>query len=98
RSVGIPITVSEWVGDADAARVAAARVGYPVALKVASSTIVHKSDVGGVVLGLTSDAEVDEAFTEMAARLGDAMHGAFVQRMEPPGLEVIVGVTQDPLF
>ena len=60
--------------------------------------VVHKTDVGGVALGLDSRDAVQRAFDEMHARFGDAMDGAVVQRMAPPGLEVIVGVTQDPLF
>ena len=86
----------------EAAR-AAAEVGFPVAVKLLSSTITHKTDVGGVVLGLHSTKEVEEAFRHIRERLANAgreaeMDGVIVQRMIPEGVEAIVGVTQDPSF
>jgi len=86
----------------EAAR-AAAEVGFPVAVKLLSSTITHKTDVGGVVLGLHSTKEVEEAFRQIRERLANAgreaeMDGVIVQRMIPEGVEAIVGVTQDPSF
>ena len=87
------------VADTPAAAAAAAeRVGLPVALKAASGAVLHKSDVGGVVLGLTTPDDVRAAFADMRARLGDAMGSALVQHMVEPGVEVIVGVVADPLF
>jgi len=85
------------------AAAAASRLGFPVAVKLASSTIVHKTDVGGVALGLTSEKEVEKAFTDMKTRLAEMgrqteMEGVTVQRMVTEGIEVIVGVTQDPSF
>ena len=82
---------------------AAAEVGFPVAVKLLSSTITHKTDVGGVVLGLHSTKEVEEAFRQIRERLANAgreaeMDGVIVQRMIPEGVEAIVGVTQDPSF
>jgi acyl-CoA synthetase (NDP forming) len=59
---------------------------------------VHKSDVGGVVVGLTDEDAVRGAFVEMHERLGDAMGGAIVQETAARGVETIVGVTQDPSF
>jgi acyl-CoA synthetase (NDP forming) len=59
---------------------------------------VHKTDVGGVRLGLPSADAVVAAFDEMTAALGDAMGGAVVQAMVPAGVETIVGVVQDPSF
>jgi acetyl coenzyme A synthetase (ADP forming)-like protein len=81
----------------------ASRLGFPVAVKLASSTIVHKTDVGGVALGLTSEQEVKNAFTDMKAKLAEMnrqaeMEGVTVQPMVIGGIEVIVGVTQDPSF
>jgi len=82
---------------------AAVEVGFPVAVKLLSSTITHKTDVGGVVLGLHSTKEVEEAFRQIRERLANAgreaeMDGVIVQRMIPEGVEAIVGVTQDPSF
>jgi len=82
---------------ADAATAAAERMGFPVVLKAAGESIVHKSDVGGVRLGLGSIADVHAAFQEMSSRLGAAMSGAVVQRMVA-GVETIAGVVSDPTF
>jgi acyl-CoA synthetase (NDP forming) len=68
-----------------------------VALKAVGSTILHKSDVGGVRLDLKSPEEVAEAYTAMAGHLGEAMEGAIVQSMLR-GVELIAGVVSDPLF
>ena len=73
-------------------------LGFPVALKAAAPELVHKTDVGGVRLGLTSDRAVRTAFAEMRAALGPRMGGAIVQPMAPPGVELIVGINHDPTF
>jgi acetyl coenzyme A synthetase (ADP forming)-like protein len=87
---------------AEAAAVAS-RMGFPVAVKLASSTIVHRTDVGGVALDLMSEKEVEKAFNNMKAKLRamgreTEMDGVIVQRMMTGVTEVIVGVTQDPSF
>jgi len=92
-----------WVGSADEAAEAANSFGFPVALKLASSTITHKTEVGGVILGLQSEEAVRDAFEVVRERLRAAgrleeMEGAVVQEMVPGGVEVIVGLTQDPSF
>jgi acyl-CoA synthetase (NDP forming) len=69
-----------------------------VALKAASPELLHKTDVGGVRLGLKTRPQVAEAFSQMAAELGDAMGGAVVQRMVDPGVETIVGVVHQENF
>jgi acetyl coenzyme A synthetase (ADP forming)-like protein len=98
RGLGIPTVDARRVHDPDQAQAAADELGYPVVLKVGSPDVVHKTDVGGVALGLGSAGALRAAFLDMQERFGAAMGGAIVQRMAPPGLEVIVGVTQDPLF
>jgi acetyl coenzyme A synthetase (ADP forming)-like protein len=85
------------------AAASAAKIGFPVAVKLDSSTITHKSDVGGVVLDLNSRDEVRQAFSDIKAKLGkigrqDEMQGVVVQKMVKEGIEAIVGVTQDPAF
>jgi acetate---CoA ligase (ADP-forming) len=85
------------------AAAAAAKVGFPVVVKLDSETITHKSDVGGVVLGLDSPDEVKQAFNDIRTRLKKAgrqneMQGVVVQHMVDEGTEAIVGITQDPLF
>lgn len=81
----------------------AAKVGFPVAVKLVSSTLTHKTDVGGVRLNLASEAAARTAFEEIRSKLAatgqaEAMEGVLVQPMVRGGVEVMVGVTQDPLF
>ncbi len=95
-----PITLTETAVSAAAE---AEKMGYPVALKVASADIPHKSDVGGVRLNLMDGAQVADAFAEMMARVKTAVpdakiEGIHVQRMIPQGQEVIIGAVQDPQF
>lgn len=82
---------------------AAEELGYPVVLKVASPKIVHKSDVGGVKLGLEGPGEVREGFLEILENVSRVMpgvpiDGVEVQKMLPGGTELIVGVTRDLQF
>jgi acyl-CoA synthetase (NDP forming) len=81
----------------------AAKMGFPVVVKLNSATITHKTDVGGVVIGLKSRNEVKRAFDTIRGRLKklgreSEMQGVMVQRMITGGIETIVGVTQDPSF
>ncbi|MBI2867659.1 MAG: acetate--CoA ligase family protein [Chloroflexi bacterium] len=76
---------------------------FPVALKVASPDIVHKSDSGGVKLGLRNEAQVNKAFDEIMEAVRSKnpkarVHGVAIQKMARPGLELSVGMTRDPLF
>ncbi len=87
---------------ADAAEVAKS-LGYPVAMKLASTSILHKSDVKGVYLGLRSDWEVRGAFGELEERLTQArqrksMDGVLIQPMASSGLEAVLGVSHDATF
>ncbi len=95
---GIPVVVHREVSDVDQARVAARELGFPVALKATAPDLVHKSDVGGVVLDLHDEESVARAFDAMSRSLGAVMTGAVVQRMVGAGVEVIVGITHDPSF
>jgi len=95
---GIPIVETAWVASSAGAAAAATQIGFPVVLKAGAGELVHKSDVGGVALDLGSPDDVERAFTSMRDALGDAMGGAVVQPMVPPGVETIVGVTRDPSF
>jgi acyl-CoA synthetase (NDP forming)/GNAT superfamily N-acetyltransferase len=97
-AIGVPVVRSLVVASSQEARVAAAAMGGPVALKADGPGILHKSDVGGVRLGLRTADEVADAYEEMAGRLGPSMTGGVVQQMAAPGVETIVGVVQDPLF
>jgi acetyl coenzyme A synthetase (ADP forming)-like protein len=84
--------------DHDAVVAAADELGYPVVVKAAGPRILHKSEVGGVKLGLRSAGEVRDAFDDLCARLGADMEGAVVQPQVSSGVEMIVGVTLDNLF
>lgn len=100
---GIPHAASLFAETAEKAASCAERIGFPVALKLASKTILHKTEVGGVVLNLNSSDDVKRAFQDLNNRLVagghlDAMDGVLVQKMVSGGVELMVGVTTDPVF
>jgi acetate---CoA ligase (ADP-forming) len=100
---GIATLPSLLAKNAAAAVDAAASLGYPVALKIQSPDIPHKSDAGGVALGLTDADAVREACAAMLARIvvhlpAARIHGVLVQKMAPPGLEMIAGTVDDADF
>ena len=95
---GIPTLPTRAAGDEEAAATEAARLGFPVVLKAAGPALVHKSEHGGVRLGLADARAVVAAYGDMAASLGASMHGATVQPMVVGGVETIVGFVQDPSF
>ena len=79
------------------------QIGFPAVLKIASPDVVHKSDAGGVKIGLTNEAEVGQAYDDILAAIGKAypaaqVDGVSVQAMAQPGVEVIMGVSIDPQF
>ncbi|MEV8631334.1 GNAT family N-acetyltransferase [Streptosporangium sp. NPDC051023] len=88
---GVRVIDSAEVNGPDGAVAAAEAIGLPVALKASGPGLVHKSDVGGVRLGLGTAREVRRAYREMAGAIGPAMTGAIVQPMAEPGVEMIVG-------
>ncbi|MEC5217561.1 acetyltransferase [Actimicrobium sp. GrIS 1.19] len=102
---GVPVVATRSAADVDGAVASAQEIGFPVALKILSPQISHKSDVGGVVLDLTSAAAVRDAATAMQQRLGALLphadlQGFTVQAMarRPLSHELIMGVTTDPVF
>lgn len=100
---GIPLPVSQLAHTAEAAVAAAQEVGFPVVLKIVSPEIEHKSDVGGIALGVGDDTAVREAYAAMMARVAQAapeahILGVQVQPMLAAGQEVIVGVVRDAQF
>ncbi len=89
------------VPDPDAVAAAAERLGYPVVAKAIAPGLVHKSDIGGVLLGLGSPAVVRDAarlLAERARAAGKTLEGILVQRQVDPGVEAIAGITCDPSF
>jgi len=81
----------------------AERLGYPVVLKVVSPDVIHKSDAGGVVVGLNNAKDVSTGFERMVSQVkkaapGASVKGALVCRQVSGGIEVIVGALEDPVF
>ncbi len=75
------------------------RIGFPVAMKIVSPDIVHKSDAGGVRLNLLSAEDVRKAYRSMVETFKyQHIEGITIQRMAAPGIEAIIGVTRDPSF
>lgn len=103
RSVGIPVVDHVVVTSAAEAVAAAASLGGPVALKVLSADIPHKSDVGGVLLDLAGDDEVRLGYERIMAQVRKRaphanVRGLLVSRMAPPGIDMILGVHRDEAF
>lgn len=104
KAIGVDVAVPETAATADEATAAAARIGFPVALKVLSPAVTHKTEVGGVELGLRSAEEVRAAFNRirdnLAAKVAKArFEGVAVQPMAAAGgVELIAGVTRDARF
>jgi acyl-CoA synthetase (NDP forming) len=100
---GIPVVPTQLARSASEAARLAKRLGLPVALKVVSPDIIHKSDVGGVRLHLASFSQVSKAYGEILAavrsRVPEAVvDGISVQPMAKPGIEVVAGLTRDRTF
>lgn len=101
-AAGLPVAPFGYAADADSAAELLAEVGAPAVLKVESADILHKSDLGGVRLGLTSPEQVVQAAQEMLAAVSagvpDATVSGFMvqQMMQGEKLEVLVGVVRDP--
>jgi acyl-CoA synthetase (NDP forming) len=86
---GLPITNEAVVNDGAEAKAAALRLGFPIALKVSSDAVLHKTEAGGVLLGLENIEAVERGAELLRARFSHAQF--LVQQMVPPGLELIVG-------
>jgi acyl-CoA synthetase (NDP forming) len=101
RAARLPVVEAVAAADAESAVNAAAALGYPVAVKLDAAGLGHKSDIGGVRLGL-DDAEAVRAAVEAVVaagrRPGAIVRGVLVEPMAPPGIELIVGLKRDPLF
>lgn len=100
---GIAVPGEQLVADAQAACEAAHALGYPVVLKIASPDILHKSDVGGVVLDVRDDAALARAWPQLMERVRAAcpaarIEGVLVAPMLSGGIEMMVGTQRDPVF
>jgi acetyltransferase len=88
---------------AEEAAAAASSIGYPVVMKIVSPDIIHKSDAGGVKVGLTGPSQVRDSFELMMMRIHEKepearLHGVLIQEMISEGREIIIGMTRDPQF
>lgn len=92
RQYGLPVADYEVTRNFEECRNAARRIGYPVALKTASSSILHKTEMGGVTLNVASDGALKDVFDSMAADV------CMVQKMAQAGFELLVGSKWDPAF
>ena len=101
RSAGIPTVPTELARTAEEAIALARDMNFPVALKISSPDVVHKSDSGGVQLNLTTEDSVRRAFDDIMTAVQNTqpaavIEGISVQPMARPGVEVIIGLTSDP--
>lgn len=103
EAYGVPCAATRLATGPEEAVAAAEAVGFPVVLKVASPQIVHKTDVGGVKVGLKTPEAVYRGYLDILESVHRHLpqaevYGVEVQRMMPPGIELIVGVTRDLQF
>jgi acetyl coenzyme A synthetase (ADP forming)-like protein len=98
RAAGIPTVPSGLARSEQEAVARAESLGFPVAVKAVGPTIVHKTEVGGVRLGLTDSPSVAASWREMHERLGSALEAVQVQRMAPAAPEMLVGTVQHATF
>jgi acetate---CoA ligase (ADP-forming) len=98
---GIPVVPGVLATDPIAAAEAANALGYPVVVKLAADEIEHKSDIGGVKVGLRNQAEVMAAYADVVSAGGDVgadVQGALVQPQRTGGVELLVGIVTDPVW
>jgi len=100
---GIPVTRFKIAKSEQEAMKFANEIGYPIVLKIASPDIIHKFDVGGVMLNLKNQADVKDAYNKILANIKNhkpdaKIIGIVVQEMATPSTEVIVGAAKDPQF
>jgi acyl-CoA synthetase (NDP forming) len=100
---GIPTTREALATSAGEAVAAAERIGYPVALKVESPDLLHKTDAGGLLLNVGDAAAIEPGFQQVLSNARRAapraeLRGVLVQEMVPPGVEVLLGMQRDPQF
>lgn len=103
REARVPFLPTELVDSADRAAAAAAGLGFPVAMKIVSPDILHKTEIGGVLLSIGDAAQARDAYELLRARAAQAcpqarVEGVLVTPMARKGVETIIGVNHDPAF
>lgn len=99
----LPVTQFKVAKSEDAAVKAADAIGYPVVLKILSPDVIHKSDVGGVLINVKNASEVREGYNAIISSVkkhkeNAQIRGIFVEEFAPKGIEVIIGAIKDPQF
>jgi acetyl-CoA synthetase (ADP-forming) len=100
---GVPITKIEVAKTEDAAVEAAKKIGFPIVLKIVSAQVLHKSDAGGVVVGINDEKGIREGYQKIITNIKKnvptaVIDGILVQEMAPKGTEIIIGSTVDATF
>lgn len=103
KSAGVKVALPVLGASKKEAIAAAEKLGYPVATKIVSPQITHKSDIGGVKLKLQNRGQVGTAYDEIMAAVRKkaakaVIEGVSIQKMAEPGLELVIGMTKDPQF
>ncbi len=103
KEAGIPIVETLFAGSREESVLISKKLGFPAALKVVSPEITHKSDAGGVELGLKTSKQVGAAYDKIVSAVqqkhpGAKIEGVSVQKMARPGTEIIIGMTKDAQF
>jgi acyl-CoA synthetase (NDP forming) len=103
KSAGIPVVEANLARTKTEAVSLSKKMGFPVVLKIVSLDVVHKSDSGGVRLGLANAVQVGKAYSEILSAIKKhypraKIEGISVQKMAHPGVEVIIGMTKDEQF
>jgi acyl-CoA synthetase (NDP forming) len=103
RGAGIHVVETRLATSKEEAVAMSAQLGFPVVMKIASADVVHKSDAGGVKVGLKTRAQAGRAYAEIMRSINQAfpdarVEGVSVQTMAPMGVEVIIGMSKDPQF
>ena len=103
KQIGVPVVETRLAKTQKEAVSLSQRIGFPVVLKITSPDVVHKTDSGGVRLGLKNGTEVKKTYDDILRSVKKKypralIHGISVQKMAPPGTEVIIGTSKDPQF
>ncbi len=103
KEAGIPVVETKLAKTKKEAVSLSKKMGFPIVLKIASPDIIHKSDAGGVKLGLKNITQVSKAYSEIMSSIRQKLpqariQGISVQKMARPGVEVIIGMSKDAQF
>ena len=103
EAYGIPYPEHSIVKSAQEAVIAADKIGYPVVMKIVSPDVLHKSDVGGVIVGVDSAKAIREGYKTIVANVKNILSNSVINDVlicsqAKAGVEVIVGATKDPVF